>query len=98
MPPWAHSVFESQRERKAGDTAADDQVVAGRHDAASLLFSSRARQAPSPAIALTAPLIRTRSPPMAASYFDVDGTLVTTNLVHPTLFYMLQPADAAAQR
>ncbi|NUQ79409.1 MAG: HAD-IB family hydrolase [Polyangiaceae bacterium] len=26
---------------------------------------------------------------MAASYFDVDGTLVTTNLVHPTLFYML---------
>jgi HAD superfamily hydrolase (TIGR01490 family) len=28
-------------------------------------------------------------PPMPASYFDVDGTLVTTNLVHPTLFYML---------
>ncbi|MBK6514608.1 MAG: HAD-IB family hydrolase [Polyangiaceae bacterium] len=27
---------------------------------------------------------------MAASYFDVDGTLVTTNLVHPTLFYMLR--------
>src|SRR6185436_5932700 len=27
--------------------------------------------------------------PMAASYFDVDGTLVTTNLVHPTVFYML---------
>ena len=26
---------------------------------------------------------------MPASYFDVDGTLVTTNLVHPTLFYML---------
>jgi len=26
---------------------------------------------------------------MAASYFDVDGTLVTTNLVHPTLFYLL---------
>jgi HAD superfamily hydrolase (TIGR01490 family) len=26
---------------------------------------------------------------MAASYFDVDGTLVRTNLVHPTLFYML---------
>jgi HAD superfamily hydrolase (TIGR01490 family) len=24
-----------------------------------------------------------------ASYFDVDGTLVRTNLVHPTLFYML---------
>ena len=27
---------------------------------------------------------------MAASYFDVDGTLVTTNLVHPTLYYMLR--------
>ena len=26
---------------------------------------------------------------MAASYFDVDGTLVRTNLVHPTVFYML---------
>lgn len=26
---------------------------------------------------------------MPASYFDVDGTLVTTNLVHPTLFYLL---------
>ena len=26
---------------------------------------------------------------MAASYFDVDGTLVTTNLVHPTFFYLL---------
>jgi HAD superfamily hydrolase (TIGR01490 family) len=26
---------------------------------------------------------------MAASYFDVDGTLVTTNLVHPTLFHLL---------
>ncbi len=26
---------------------------------------------------------------MAASYFDVDGTLITTNLVHPTLFYMM---------
>ena len=25
---------------------------------------------------------------MAASYFDVDGTLVTTNLMHPTLFYL----------
>jgi HAD superfamily hydrolase (TIGR01490 family) len=24
-----------------------------------------------------------------ASYFDVDGTLVTTNLVHPTVFYLL---------
>lgn len=26
---------------------------------------------------------------MAACYFDVDGTLVRTNLVHPTLFYLL---------
>jgi HAD superfamily hydrolase (TIGR01490 family) len=26
---------------------------------------------------------------VAASYFDVDGTLVRTNLVHPTLFYLL---------
>ena len=26
---------------------------------------------------------------MAASYFDVDGTLVSTNLVHPTLFYLV---------
>ncbi len=27
--------------------------------------------------------------PQAASYFDVDGTLITTNLIHPTLFYLL---------
>ncbi len=26
---------------------------------------------------------------MAASYFDVDGTLVSTNLVHPTLYYLV---------
>ena len=26
---------------------------------------------------------------MACSYFDVDGTLVSTNLVHPTLFYVM---------
>jgi len=26
---------------------------------------------------------------MAASYFDVDGTLVRTNLVHPTVYFML---------
>jgi HAD superfamily hydrolase (TIGR01490 family) len=33
---------------------------------------------------------------VAASYFDVDGTLVTTNLVHPTLFYLVnQPSPAA---
>ncbi len=25
---------------------------------------------------------------MAASFFDVDGTLVRTNLLHPTLFYL----------
>lgn len=25
---------------------------------------------------------------LAASYFDVDGTLVRTNLVHPTLYYL----------
>jgi len=26
---------------------------------------------------------------VAASYFDVDGTLVSTNLVHPTLYYLV---------
>jgi len=26
---------------------------------------------------------------VAASYFDVDGTLVRTNLIHPTLFYLM---------
>jgi len=26
---------------------------------------------------------------LAACYFDVDGTLVATNLVHPTLFYLI---------
>jgi HAD superfamily hydrolase (TIGR01490 family) len=26
---------------------------------------------------------------VAASYFDVDGTLVRTNLIHPTVFYLL---------
>ena len=26
---------------------------------------------------------------MPASYFDVDGTLVTTNLLHPTFFYLV---------
>jgi HAD superfamily hydrolase (TIGR01490 family) len=29
---------------------------------------------------------------VAASYFDVDGTLVRTNLVHPTVFYLLNQA------
>lgn len=32
---------------------------------------------------------------MAASYFDVDGTLVSTNLVHPTAFYLLNQATPA---
>ncbi len=47
-------------------------------------------------VALTRGKNRTKSAPseaipiMAASYFDVDGTLVTTNLVHPTLYYMLR--------
>lgn len=27
--------------------------------------------------------------PVTASYFDVDGTLISTNLVHPTLFYLV---------
>ena len=26
---------------------------------------------------------------MPASYFDVDGTLLTTNLLHPTVFYLM---------
>jgi len=30
---------------------------------------------------------------MAACYFDVDGTLVRTNLVHPTLYYLLNQAN-----
>jgi len=30
-----------------------------------------------------------KSRAVPASYFDVDGTLVRTNLVHPTLFYLL---------
>jgi HAD superfamily hydrolase (TIGR01490 family) len=29
---------------------------------------------------------------MAASYFDVDGTLVATNLVHPAVFYLVNQA------
>ncbi len=36
---------------------------------------------------------------MAACYFDVDGTLVRTNLVHPTAYYMLnQPSPLQAAR
>jgi HAD superfamily hydrolase (TIGR01490 family) len=31
-----------------------------------------------------------------ASYFDVDGTLFSTNLVHPTLFYLLNQATPFA--
>ena len=37
---------------------------------------------------------------MAASYFDVDGTLVRTNLVHPTVYYMFNqpnPLRSAAK-
>lgn len=30
---------------------------------------------------------------MPASYFDVDGTLVRTNLVHPTLYYLANQAN-----
>lgn len=33
---------------------------------------------------------------MPASYFDVDGTLVSTNLVHPTMFYLLNQATPIA--
>lgn len=36
---------------------------------------------------------------MAASYFDVDGTLVKTNLLRPTLYYLLnQPTPLQAFR
>jgi len=31
-----------------------------------------------------------------ASYFDVDGTLVSTNLVHPTVFYLMNQATPFA--
>ncbi|HSC85915.1 MAG TPA: HAD-IB family hydrolase [Polyangiaceae bacterium] len=33
---------------------------------------------------------------MAASYFDVDGTLVRTNLIHPTLYYLLNQSTPLA--
>lgn len=33
---------------------------------------------------------------MAASYFDVDGTLVKTNLIHPTLFYLVNQSTPMA--
>jgi HAD superfamily hydrolase (TIGR01490 family) len=36
---------------------------------------------------------------MAACYFDVDGTLVKTNLVHPTAYYMInQPSPLGSLR
>lgn len=36
---------------------------------------------------------------MAASYFDVDGTLVSTNVIQPTLFYLAnQPTPLATLR
>lgn len=34
---------------------------------------------------------------MPASYFDVDGTLVRTNLVHPTLFYLLNHNEISSK-
>lgn len=34
---------------------------------------------------------------MPGSYFDVDGTLVRTNLVHPTLFYLLNQDTLSAK-
>jgi HAD superfamily hydrolase (TIGR01490 family) len=34
-------------------------------------------------------------PPVPASYFDVDGTLVRTNLVHPTVYYLANQANPA---
>lgn len=33
---------------------------------------------------------------MSASYFDVDGTLVSTNVVHPTLYYLTNQATPLA--
>jgi HAD superfamily hydrolase (TIGR01490 family) len=33
---------------------------------------------------------------VAASYFDVDGTLVSTNVIHPTLFYLANQATPLA--
>ncbi len=41
----------------------------------------------SPGLTL-APTYTTEILPVAACYFDVDGTLVGTNLVHPTLYYL----------
>jgi HAD superfamily hydrolase (TIGR01490 family) len=41
---------------------------------------------------LTSRLARESEERVTASYFDVDGTLVSTNLVHPTVFYMLNQA------
>ena len=32
---------------------------------------------------------------VAASYFDVDGTLVATNLVHPTVYYLMNQGTVA---
>lgn len=46
-----------------------------------------AARAPELLDARTAP--REDAHAVAASYFDVDGTLVRTNLVHPTLFYLM---------
>ena len=35
------------------------------------------------------PTYTSHIPALAASYFDVDGTLVSSNLVHPTLYYLM---------
>jgi HAD superfamily hydrolase (TIGR01490 family) len=35
------------------------------------------------------------SGPMAASYFDIDGTLVSTNLIPPTMYYVLNQRTPA---
>jgi HAD superfamily hydrolase (TIGR01490 family) len=37
---------------------------------------------------LTGPSFLRQEAPVAASFFDVDGTLVRTNLLHPTVFYL----------
>ncbi len=56
-----------------------------------LRLASSSRQGPAgvsyPATGKRGPRDREKSI-VAASYFDVDGTLVSTNLVHPTLYYL----------
>jgi HAD superfamily hydrolase (TIGR01490 family) len=38
------------------------------------------------------PVQDTEGVALAASYFDVDGTLVATNLLHPTVYYLVNQA------